>query len=403
MHAALVIFVFVIGACVGSFLNVLVWRVPRLGWGALVSPPSHCPRCKHPLAWCDNIPVLGWFFLRGRCRYCREPISIRYPIVEFTCGALFAFYYAMFFMLHLRGMTSIAEQWPMYVLLMAMIASLLAISLIDGELYLIPPEIPWFLAIAGVIVHAVIDHRQPLAVNVGSMAGGMAVGGAAGLLVSVLLFQTGRLKRSFPDGEPVPELDEQMWKAELEFARREGLPEPQEPRVYSIREIRAELLKEMQFLMLPMLGALLAAVLLLCVPRLDAWWAGLMRHDWLSGMLGAVFGALIGGFLIWVTRILGTLTFGKVAMGLGDVHLMFGVGAIVGAGPAAITFFLAPFAGALVGLWNAITRSRRELPYGPYLSLAAAAVLLIYPPIANYLRPGLEALSQMLRGAGSGA
>jgi prepilin signal peptidase PulO-like enzyme (type II secretory pathway) len=76
---------------------------------------------------------------------------------------------------------------------------------------------------------------------------------------------------------------------------------------------------------------------------------------------------------------------------------MFGVGAIIGAGPSVITFFLAPFAGLLVGLYTLITRKRHELPYGPYLALATAAVLIFYCPIANYLRPGVEGFSLALR------
>jgi len=113
--------------------------------------------------------------------------------------------------------------------------------------------------------------------------------------------------------------------------------------------------------------------------------------------LGSLFGALIAAFLIWIFRILGTIAFGRIAMGLGDVHLMFGIGAIIGAGPSVITFFLAPFAGLLVGLYTLLTRKRHELPYGPYLALATAAVLIFYCPIANYLRPGVEGFSMTLQ------
>jgi len=76
---------------------------------------------------------------------------------------------------------------------------------------------------------------------------------------------------------------------------------------------------------------------------------------------------------------------------------MFGVGAIIGAGPATIAFFIAPFAALVIGLYMLLTRSRHELPYGPYLSLATAAVLLCYCPIANYLRPGLAGVAAALR------
>lgn len=68
------------GACVGSFTNVVVWRLPRQE--SVVHPGSHCPRCGHAVRWHDNVPVLGWVLLAGRCRDCSAPISWRYPLVE---------------------------------------------------------------------------------------------------------------------------------------------------------------------------------------------------------------------------------------------------------------------------------------------------------------------------------
>lgn len=76
------------GLLVGSFLNVVVWRVPR--GESVVSPPSACPGCGTPIAPRDNVPVLSWLLLRGRCRTCNEPISARYPLVELATAGLFA-------------------------------------------------------------------------------------------------------------------------------------------------------------------------------------------------------------------------------------------------------------------------------------------------------------------------
>ena len=75
-----------VGACVGSFLNVVAWRLPRQE--SLLWPGSHCPRCGTPLAWFENLPVLGWLVLRGRCRHCHQPIPARYPLVESLCAGL---------------------------------------------------------------------------------------------------------------------------------------------------------------------------------------------------------------------------------------------------------------------------------------------------------------------------
>ncbi|HEU0132830.1 MAG TPA: prepilin peptidase [Mycobacteriales bacterium] len=78
----------VLGLLVGSFLNVVIWRVPR--GESVVSPPSHCPGCDNPISPRDNVPVLSWLLLRGRCRHCGEPISARYPAVELLTAGVFA-------------------------------------------------------------------------------------------------------------------------------------------------------------------------------------------------------------------------------------------------------------------------------------------------------------------------
>jgi len=84
----IVAFAFVLGLVVGSFLNVCILRIPA--GESIVRPPSHCPKCGKPIAPYDNVPVLSWLVLRGRCRNCQAPISPLYPVVEFLTGALFA-------------------------------------------------------------------------------------------------------------------------------------------------------------------------------------------------------------------------------------------------------------------------------------------------------------------------
>ncbi len=85
---------FVVGLIFGSFLNVCISRIPRDE--SVVSPPSHCPRCGAGIRWYDNIPLLSWILLRGRCRACGQRISLRYPAVELLTGVLFAGCYAAF-------------------------------------------------------------------------------------------------------------------------------------------------------------------------------------------------------------------------------------------------------------------------------------------------------------------
>jgi prepilin signal peptidase PulO-like enzyme (type II secretory pathway) len=108
----------VYGLVIGSFLNVVIWRVPRQE--SLVKPGSHCPGCDAPIAPRDNIPVLSWLLLRGRCRNCGEPISNRYPFVELLTGVLFAAVGARFF-----------DSWalPAFLLLTAALIAISAIAI----------------------------------------------------------------------------------------------------------------------------------------------------------------------------------------------------------------------------------------------------------------------------------
>ncbi|MGO8823914.1 MAG: prepilin peptidase [Acidimicrobiales bacterium] len=116
-----------LGLAVGSFLNVVIYRVPR--GESIVSPRSSCPSCGTPIRERDNIPVVSWLLLRGRCRHCQTPISMRYPLVELSCAALFAGTAARF-----------GYQWdlPAY---LALFAGLLALSCIDVERMILPKKI----------------------------------------------------------------------------------------------------------------------------------------------------------------------------------------------------------------------------------------------------------------------
>lgn len=416
-HLIIILFVFALGACVGSFLNVVVWRMPR--GESLVSPPSHCPKCNNPLKWYDNLPVIGWLKLQGRCRFCREPISPRYPIVEAVTGLMFAFYYVMFFVLHIGPCVApgdvsghghgrplnVLEDWPLYGLYMVLLSGLLAASLIDAELFEIPIDILWSwkggIVWVALLVHALWDTpAAPGNLIAGPMTAAVALGGTVGLLISVALLYTGRLPRSFPQGGPLLEVERAARQKDLEEAARRGASASaavleDEPPEFTAAQIRVEMGKEMLFLLPPLALAGVWLVLTIRIGSLEQSWSALVETRWVAALLGSLFGGLIGGFVVWMTRILGSLGFGREAMGMGDVHLMAGIGAVIGAGAATISFFLAPFFGILVVLYMLATGTRRELPYGPYLSMATAFVMLFYCPIAAYLAPGLLGLAEL--------
>jgi len=398
-QATIILFFFAIGACIGSFINVVAWRMPR--GKSIVTPPSHCPRCNHLLAWRDNLPVIGWIMLGGKCRYCAQKISPRYPIVEFLCGALFALFYAAIFLFHqgpfiaeywhaslisVKRMDDLATDWPIFGLYLASIGVLLAVSLIDADLYTIPTYPVWGLAALGMLVHAVVDHPGlpgNLLISPGAMA--LAAGGALGLLVSIGLLEIGLLPLSFAEGESKLEID------------KDRPPEEESAPEYTPWQIRVEMAKEVLFLLPPIFLAGLSVFLEMNGGGLQHFWQWAAKEYWLNGLLGSLLGGLAGGFLVWITRILGSFGFGKEAMGLGDIHLMFGIGAVIGAGAAVVTFFLAPFFGIAMALYLFLARRRRQLPFGPYLSMSAAFVMLFYFPIYDRLRPGLVALKYVLR------
>ena len=411
-HAVYILFLFAFGTCVGSFLNVVVWRLPR--GESLITPPSHCPRCGNRLPWYDNIPVIGWIKLRGKCRFCGQPISPRYPIVEGVTGGLFVLYYCLFFLANVGPcaypglMTELgnpvreppltwARDWDVYALYMLLVCVLLAGSLIDAEHFILPIEMFWYVAVPiALIWHAIVDAPGARgALNVGPAGAALAAGGAAGLVISLLLWWRGWLPTSFADGGPLMEVEREALERDAERAKKEGrdpvldyqgLPE------YTKAQIRAEIRKEMLFLLPPMALAGIFALLVLRVPSVAQVWAPLVTARWLSGLLGSLLGMLIGGFVVWLTRIVGTYAFGREAMGMGDVHLMAAVGAVIGAGASVVAFFVAPFFGLVLAVYLMLSGKRRELPYGPYLSLGTAFVMLFYCPIATYLAPGMAGL-----------
>jgi leader peptidase (prepilin peptidase)/N-methyltransferase len=123
---ALVVFAFV-GLCIGSFLNVVIHRLPRRT--SVVTPPSRCPGCGYELSWYDNIPVVSWALLRGRCRKCGAPISVRYPIVELLTMVVFLLHWGVF-------------GWTLLMAVRVLFAcALIALFAIDLEHHLLPDRI----------------------------------------------------------------------------------------------------------------------------------------------------------------------------------------------------------------------------------------------------------------------
>ena len=510
------LFIFAFGACAGSLINVLVYRLPR-GLG-VVSPPSRCPACETRLTWRENIPVFGWIFLRGKCRFCKSQISAEYPLVEAFVGLLLvlAFYLWYFVPVDtsflgipigtIRPEWALADvregwprtSWPMFITVEVLLALLVAMTLVDAKTSTIPLQLPWAAAITGLIFH--VGYAIYLSANHSHFASpargwiwsiptpggnipntphawwwiGASIGGALGLAVSMYLLRKGALRRSFEDyydwetkalaelaakpgrsisstgqsppdslnpteptaSEPEPELKPTdsrrpaprffgpvlalvvtltalaalgwfigdragvpRWigllvgaiaapiVAGLVFRRQhpglaahasDAMPAGDPSMWIAYPHARREMFKELVFLapclLLGFIGGEGASRI---------WGAGITPPLWLLVLAGVLMGYLIGGGIVWAVRIGGSLAFGKEAMGLGDVHLMAGVGACVGWIDASLAFPLAAFVGLLWWVVSAIgwRGSSRTMPFGPYLAVATILVLFAKPLI----------------------
>ncbi|MEO0513664.1 MAG: prepilin peptidase [Planctomycetota bacterium] len=358
------------GACVGSFLNVVIYRVP-VGL-SVVSPPSRCPGCEKKLAVYDNVPVLGWLWLRGKCRNCKMNISVQYPLIEAATALLFfGLTYAYYFtdLREVFAQPGIAETWAVLAVHLVLLSCMIAATMIDAKLYIIPLSLTWLAA--GVAIFALpgsvamgwvpaqtlaVGQSYEMLIPVTDQVG-LAIGGAVGLTVAIVLLRMGVLPLSFDEEVPLPE----------------GA-DPDDPNLILVHpHPRREIGKELLFLAFPLVGAAIG------------WGVGQAVNaappPLMTAIGGVLLGYLGGGGIVWATRVLGTLGFGKEAMGLGDVHLMAAVGAVIGWRDTTLAFFIAPFFGIIAAVVTAgvaalVKGKVRVIPYGPYLCGATLVVMV---------------------------
>jgi leader peptidase (prepilin peptidase)/N-methyltransferase len=229
------LFVGAFGACVGSLLNVVAWRLPR-GEG-LVFPPSACPSCKTRLTWRENIPIFGWLLLRGRCRFCKSRISAEYPVVEAFVCLMFVGVCALYYTVPDRAVwlgigwgrikpewaqSGPANTWPAFVVLLCLLSCLTAMTLIDAKTYTIPLALPWLATLVALLVNPAHALWVQLSLPGGELPSflntrgpghrwamptpdwlwlGVSIGGVLGIGVSLLLLRARLITRSFADYE----------------------------------------------------------------------------------------------------------------------------------------------------------------------------------------------------------
>lgn len=142
------IFAFIFGCCIGSFLNVCIWRIPR--GESIISPPSRCPKCGHWITAWENIPIISWLALKGRCSSCKEPISPRYIIIEAVTGILYLLLFWSFFF---------GERvfLPGYFVLLPL---LICCAMNDCELGIIPNEYTYFGILTGLLCSFLVPFAK---------------------------------------------------------------------------------------------------------------------------------------------------------------------------------------------------------------------------------------------------
>jgi len=273
-------FIFIVtgflGAIIGSFLNVVIHRLPREE--SIVFPNSRCPSCAAAIASYDNIPILSYLILRGRCRACKERISVRYPAVELLTALLF---------LAVAWRDGVSPALPFDLIFVSTLAALI---FIDAEHMLLPNAITYPGMVFALIARVAIPYLAAMP--------------------------------HFDDLEP------------LMRGMLHGMP------------------------------------------------------IWAASLMGAVIGGLIGGGSLWLMGWTWEKLRGIEAMGMGDVKMMFMVGAYLGWRLTILTIFLGVLSGSLIGIALMLRQGRRNmqmlLPFGVFLGIGAIAALLIGSQIVEW-------------------
>lgn len=168
----MILFIFIYGLFIGSFLNVLIYRIPK--GENIAFPSSHCPRCSKKLKWYDNIPLISYILLRGSCRYCDEKISLQYPLIEFLNGILYFVLYGYF---------GLSMDFIFY----ALIASvLIAIGVIDLKDMIIPDSLVISILVLSIVHKALNYFIYGIKANILDSIIGLLIAGGLFLLILII-------------------------------------------------------------------------------------------------------------------------------------------------------------------------------------------------------------------------
>lgn len=342
---------FVFGSMVGSFLNVCVYRLP-LGQ-SVVSPPSHCPHCKYSIPWYLNIPLVTWLYLRGRCRNCGAPISIRYFLVELLTAVAFLGCWLAFG----RSSAAVALIYAIF------LAGLIAATFIDFEHLIIPDEITVGGAVVGFICSFFVPKLHETASISDSMKQSL-LGIAAGAAIIYVIVRLGKLAFGRQKLRLAPDTRIIFTETGLVLPDREL---PYEEVFYrqsdTIRlhartvELVDRCYREVQIRLSP-------------------------------STLEVGDEKLSPEAVPYMEAVSDKLVLPREAMGLGDVKFMAAIGAFLGWQGVVFSLALSSVLGSVVGLsLIGLGWKPGRLAYGPYISAAAAIWIFAGHPITTwYLR-----------------
>jgi len=328
----LVLFAFLLGLAVGSFLNVVIYRLPR--GESLLYPPSHCPACGHRLGPAELVPVLSYAVQRGRCRHCGARISPRYPLVELLTGGLYAY-----------------AAWrlgPGLELLFAFLflALLVALAFIDIDTYELPDVLTYSGLFLGLFAGFLLGRFEEAFWGALRSAGLLVL---LGEYASLVLRRFKDARPTWPVGFHQVDLAALLGTLGFEVGLAAGLFS------WGLNQVK----KRPFNLPIPLLLGLFPLALLLS-PKGPV--AAL-----LDGLAAAGALALLGGlyWALFATDEEEEEDDEPVAMGFGDVKLAGMIGAWTGFYSFLVALVVAVFSGAILGL----LLRRRKLPFGPYLAL----------------------------------
>jgi leader peptidase (prepilin peptidase)/N-methyltransferase len=319
--------IFLLGTAVGSFLNVCAARLPYER--SILWPGSHCFSCFQPIRWYDNIPLLGYWLLRGRCRACGARFSIRYFLIELFTGLAFVGLFYLDIVLNVLGIPFLdlpavrndiawglppTEAWVIFGYHAILLSFLIVTSLCDFA----DMEIPLTVTLSGTVI---------------------------GLLGATLFAWP------YPAARVMP----------VAAVARQG-------NVINLN--------------LPPIQAGLYPW-----PVWDPLPSWLPPGSWQLGLATGLAGALAGMVVLRAVRFLFGLGRGIEGLGVGDADLMMMAGAFVGWQPVVMSFFIATFPALFLGVVQLLRKGDQALPFGPPLALGVLLTLLFWPPIGAYIQP----------------